>query len=478
MYFVCLYLYITFVYLSITAQCPCNCGTQECWDARRDALFSDDTCSTVGQLDYSNPQNLIAQVKTCLELWERHILYSKKYILRSHFLGHLCHDINRFVSHLVDTIYFAINIPTNRITYSCKFHSVTYVTKYKEAVGIYIDETGSIKYQFSTSVTLCLGRVVKFNPTGEGYNLYSNPDSNTNGHREKYPSSAPYHGKHEANVGSESYAYYLSLLWEARWSFQRELEFYGCTDNWSITATVEYRDAERRLSGEYCDAAARLSATIQVGSKNAKEESGTSEKQEEESQTPRGVACATCGCTGECQQCRYEEFNKINNIPGPQTGAIPKTSGRSSSRGQENKEKKGRRRKKASIRSGGGGASVTPEGGSVQEGAGLQKTRCGKEGSQEGASGTEQEDSNERGAATGGKLELRKEGETEGGDIEAEQREMQGREDADKRGSEGEDSGRDKSGEPGNAGRDQPDNLGLCRDSLSPCKELPVVRSR
>ena len=85
---------------------------------------------------------------------------------------------------------------------------------------------------------------------------------------------------------------------------------------------------------------------IQVQSKNAEEESGMSEKQEEESQMPRGVACTTCGCTGECQQHRAEEFNKINHIPGPATGAIPKTSGRSSSKGQENKEKKGRRRKR------------------------------------------------------------------------------------------------------------------------------------
>ena len=160
--------------------------------------------------------------------------------------------------------------------------------------------------------------------------------------------------------------------------------------------------------------------------------------EEEESQTPQGVACATCGCTGECQQRRAEEeFNEIYNVPGPASGAIPKTSGWYSSKGQENKGKKGRRRKKG------------------------RKKRCGKEGSEEGGGGTDQEDSNQRGAATGGQLELRKEGETEGGDIEAEEREMQGREDADKRGSEGEDSGRDKSDEPGDAGRDQRDNFGL-----------------
>ena len=88
--------------------------------------------------------------------------------------------------------------------------------------------------------------------------------------------------------------------------------------------------------------------------------------------------------------------------------------------------------KKTSTGSGGGGASATPEGppereipqgsvipaggpgnreegtpegGSEQEGGGLQQTRCGKEGSPEGGGGTEQEDSNERGAATGGKLQ-------------------------------------------------------------------------
>ena len=112
-------------------------------------LFSDDICSIVRQLDYSNPQNIIPQVKTCLESWKRHILYSKKYILRSHLVGHLCHNINRFASHLVDTIYWVINIPTNRITYNCEFNSVTHVTKLKEAFGIYIDERGSIKYQMS-----------------------------------------------------------------------------------------------------------------------------------------------------------------------------------------------------------------------------------------------------------------------------------------------------------------------------------------
>ena len=176
-YFVCLYQYITFVYLSITAQCPCNCGTQICRDARRDAFLSDDSSSTVGQLDYSHEQNIIAQVKTCLDSWERHILHSKEFLLRSHFLGHICHDISHFVSYLVDTIYWAITSgkPTNTVTYSCEHRSVTNITKYTEAVGFYVNESGQLKYQFSISVTVRFGRIIKFNPYGDGYDLTSHP---------------------------------------------------------------------------------------------------------------------------------------------------------------------------------------------------------------------------------------------------------------------------------------------------------------
>ena len=181
----------------------------------------------------------------------------------------------------------------------------------------YINETGSIRYQFSTSVTLRLGPVVKFNR--DGYKFCTKPDSNTNGDLEKYPSSATYHGRHASNAGSTSDAYYKSVLWQGRLCFKRELEFYGCADKWSITATVEYCEAAKHLSVKYCNAAARLSATIQVQPEYAKEESGTSEKQEEESQTSRGAACATCGCTSECQLRRGEESNNFDSIPGPET---------------------------------------------------------------------------------------------------------------------------------------------------------------
>ena len=50
-----------------------------------------------------------------------------------------------------------------------------------------------------------------------------------------------------------------------------------------------------------------------------------------------------------------------------------------------------------------GGAEGSPEGNSEREGGGLQLPRCGEEGSPEGDGGTEQEDSQDQGAATGGK---------------------------------------------------------------------------
>ena len=91
----------------------------------------------------------------------------------------------------------------------------------------------------------------------------------------------------------------------------------------------------------------------------------------------------------------------------------------------------------------------------------MQQPRGGEEGSPEGDSGTKQEDSQDRGAATGGKLQRPKEGESEGGDIEGARRELQGPEGADKGGSEGEDSGGDYSDKPGAAGRDEGDEEGL-----------------
>ena len=92
-----------------------------------------------GQLGCFNHKVSVAQVKTCVDSF----YIPKKYIhvLRSHFLGHLCRNISRFASNLVDTIYWVLNIPTNRITYNCELNSVTHVTKFKEAFGIYIDES-------------------------------------------------------------------------------------------------------------------------------------------------------------------------------------------------------------------------------------------------------------------------------------------------------------------------------------------------
>ena len=126
-----------------------------------------------------------------------------------------------------------------------------------------------------------------------------------------------------------------------------------------------------------------------------------------------GVTCATCGCTGECQLCQGEEFNQIDNVPGPATGAIPKRSGQSSSRGQERgsaskEEKKARRRKKASTGSGGGGASATPEGPQEREIPQVPVTPAGglgnrEEGSPEGDSERERGHLQQRrGGAEGG----------------------------------------------------------------------------
>ena len=100
-------------------------------------------------------------------------------------------------------------------------------------------------------------------------------------------------------------------------------------------------------------------------SENPEEESATSEKPEEESATSRRAACATCGCT--CQSRGLEEFIQVENVPGPETGAIPKRSGWSSSGGQERRsaskeEIEARPREETPTGSGGGGASATPEG--------------------------------------------------------------------------------------------------------------------
>ena len=164
--------------------------------------------SRVGQLDYSNDKDLIAQVKTCVDSWVKHILWTTNYILHSHFLGHLCDDSRVFVSHLADTVYYAITELTNKITYDCRHKSVTYTAKFKEAVRLYINESGNVKYQFCTSVTIRFGRVIKFTPTGDGYNLCTNPDSTSNGDRESYPTSVPYNGIHQFNTGTSSVAYY------------------------------------------------------------------------------------------------------------------------------------------------------------------------------------------------------------------------------------------------------------------------------
>ena len=117
-----------------------------------------------GQLDYFNYKVSVAQVKTCVDSWEKHILRTTEFILRSHFLGHLCDDSRMFVSHLADTVYNAITELTNKITYDCRHNRVSYTAKFKEAVGPFINESGNVKYQWVLAL-----RTSKFTQNNTSY---------------------------------------------------------------------------------------------------------------------------------------------------------------------------------------------------------------------------------------------------------------------------------------------------------------------
>ena len=116
-------------------------------------------------------------------------------------------NISDFVTHIIDTVYEGI---TSFI--ANKHKSLSYTAKHQTPVGLYINEEGNIKYQFSTTVVLHHGHVIKFTPTGPGYSLYTRPNSTTNRELETYPSSGPYNGNNQFNHGTCSKKYYLELL--------------------------------------------------------------------------------------------------------------------------------------------------------------------------------------------------------------------------------------------------------------------------
>ena len=65
----------------------------------------------------------------------------------------------------------------------------------------------------SLSMLHRFGRVIKFTPTDDGYNLCTNPNSSSNSDRESYLTSAPYNGIHKFNTGVVSFTDPPILTW-------------------------------------------------------------------------------------------------------------------------------------------------------------------------------------------------------------------------------------------------------------------------